>query len=190
MNFALSYEQMLLREAARGALFAPQDDRGRARGARGPGCAAGSMADGGRGRLAGPVDLQEHGGAGLDVFDALLVAEECGGVLASVPLLGLLPATAILSAAGDQSLPEGSPLESCARCMCRRDRRATLSSRGPSTTAMGMARKALRRARPWSGDQVTLDGEVAYAPDAPGAALLVAVGVDGDGDPVAVALAG
>ena len=39
---------------------------------------------------------EEHGGAGLGGFDALLVAEECGRVLASVPLLGLLPATAIL----------------------------------------------------------------------------------------------
>ncbi len=31
---------------------------------------------------------EEHGGAGLGAFDALLVAEECGRVLASVPLLG------------------------------------------------------------------------------------------------------
>ena len=48
---------------------------------------------------------EEHGGAGLGAFDALLVAEECGRVLAAVPLLGLLPATAILDAAGDESLP-------------------------------------------------------------------------------------
>ena len=47
---------------------------------------------------------EEHGGAGLEAFDALLVAEELGRVLASVPLLGLLPATAILNAAGDESL--------------------------------------------------------------------------------------
>ena len=47
---------------------------------------------------------EEHGGAGLGAFDAMLVAEECGRVLASVPLLGLLPASAILDAAGDESL--------------------------------------------------------------------------------------
>src|SRR5207302_8029500 len=47
---------------------------------------------------------ESHGGAGLGVFDAMLVAEECGRVLASVPLLGLVPATAILDAAGDESL--------------------------------------------------------------------------------------
>ena len=46
----------------------------------------------------------EHGGAELGAFDALLVAEECGRVLASVPLLGLLPATSMLTAAGDESL--------------------------------------------------------------------------------------
>ena len=48
---------------------------------------------------------EEHGGAGLGAFDALLVAEECGRVLAAVPVLGLLPATAILGAAGDETLP-------------------------------------------------------------------------------------
>jgi alkylation response protein AidB-like acyl-CoA dehydrogenase len=38
------------------------------------------------------------------------------------------------------------------------------------------------------GDQVTLDGSVAFVPDAPGAGLLVAIGVDDSGNPVAVAL--
>ena len=36
----------------------------------------------------------------------MLVAEECGRVLASVPLLGLLPASSILDAAGDESLSQ------------------------------------------------------------------------------------
>src|ERR1019366_9657591 len=40
---------------------------------------------------------EAHDGAGLDVFDAMLVLGECGRVLASVPLLGHLPATAILN---------------------------------------------------------------------------------------------
>ena len=43
---------------------------------------------------------EEHGGAELDAFDAMLVAEECGRVLAPVPLLGVLPATAVLDRAG------------------------------------------------------------------------------------------
>ena len=41
---------------------------------------------------------EAHGGAGLDAFDAMLVLGECGRVLAGVPLLGHLPATAILDA--------------------------------------------------------------------------------------------
>jgi alkylation response protein AidB-like acyl-CoA dehydrogenase len=36
--------------------------------------------------------------------------------------------------------------------------------------------------------EVTVDGEVAWVPDAPGAGLLVTVGVDADGAPVAVAV--
>src|SRR5207248_8370337 len=47
---------------------------------------------------------EARGGVGLGVFEAMLVAEECGRVLAAVPLLGLVPATAILGAAGDESL--------------------------------------------------------------------------------------
>jgi alkylation response protein AidB-like acyl-CoA dehydrogenase len=38
------------------------------------------------------------------------------------------------------------------------------------------------------GDAVTLEGTVAFVPDAPGADLLVVVGEDGDGEPVAVAV--
>jgi alkylation response protein AidB-like acyl-CoA dehydrogenase len=38
------------------------------------------------------------------------------------------------------------------------------------------------------GDEVTLDGTVAWVPDAPGADLLVAVGVDSGGQPVAAAV--
>ena len=43
---------------------------------------------------------EEHGGAELEAFDAMLVLGECGRVLAGVPLLGHLPATALLAAVG------------------------------------------------------------------------------------------
>ena len=56
MNFALSDEQELLREAARGALVALQDDRGRARRARGPDGSPRPVADCSRGRLAWAAD--------------------------------------------------------------------------------------------------------------------------------------
>ncbi len=93
MNLALSDEQVLLREAARGALsrFKTLQE------------AREALDSGGS-----PTDLwptakeagwpgllidEAHGGAGLDVFDAMLVLGECGRALAAVPLLGHLPAT-------------------------------------------------------------------------------------------------
>ena len=105
MNLALSDEQVFLREAARGALSRFKTFE-----------AARAALDGDDDALpdlwptvvdAGWPGLligEEHGGAGLGAFDALLVAEECGRVLAGVPLLGLLPASAILNAARDESL--------------------------------------------------------------------------------------
>ena len=107
MNLALSDEQVLLREAARGALsrFKTLED------------ARAALDAGG---VAGPPDLwataqeagwpgllidESHGGAGLDAFDAMLVLSECGRVLAAVPLLGHLPASAILN-----DSPTGSSL--------------------------------------------------------------------------------
>jgi alkylation response protein AidB-like acyl-CoA dehydrogenase len=129
---------------------------------------------------------EEHGGAGLDAFDALLVAEECGRVLASVPLLGALPASVILDAAGDEALPEVASGELRPACVPARPP----GDREPSWTvepASGMSRPTAPTATV-DGDQVTLDGSVAFVPDAPGAGLLVAIGVDDSGNPVAVAL--
>src|SRR5437764_2069925 len=104
MNFALSDEQEFLREAARGALSRHKTIEA-AREAledpnRLPDLWPMAVEAGWSGLLIG----EEHGGAGLGAFDALLVAEECGRVLAGAPLLGLLPATALLDAAGDESL--------------------------------------------------------------------------------------
>jgi len=97
MNLALSDEQVFLREAARGALSRFK------------------TLEAARGALDGEEDAlpdlwptareagwpgllidEAHGGAGLDVFDAMLVLGECGRVLAGIPLLGHLPATALL----------------------------------------------------------------------------------------------
>src|SRR5580698_7128635 len=97
MNLALSDEQVFLREAARGALSRFKTIE-----------AAREALDGNAplpdlwptAREAGWPGLlidEEHGGAGLDAFDAMLVLGECGRVLAGVALLGHLPATAILN---------------------------------------------------------------------------------------------
>src|SRR2546421_592440 len=130
---------------------------------------------------------EEHGGAGLGAFDALLVAEECGRVLASVPILGLLPASSILDAAGDESLSavaagELRPAYVPARPPDDVEQRWTVDPRS------GMARAEPPRAAV-SGEEVTLDGEVAFVPDAPGADLLVVIGVTKDGAAVAAAVA-
>jgi len=182
MNFALSDEQVLLREAARGSLSRFKtieaarealEDRSKL-----PDLWPVAVEAGWPGLLVS----EEHGGAGLGAFDAMLVAEECGRVLASVPLLGLLPASAILDAAGDESLSAVANGEL---------RPAYVPARPPGGPEQGWTvepRSGLARvqAPSVSGDEVS--GEVAFVPDAPGAELFVVVGVDSDGAPVAVAV--
>jgi alkylation response protein AidB-like acyl-CoA dehydrogenase len=187
MNFALSDEQVLLREAARNALGRFKTIEA-AREALGndnalPDLWPTAVEAGWPGLL---ID-EEHGGAALGGFDALLVAEECGRVLASIPMLGLLPATAILNAAGDESLGAVAAGEL---------RPAYVPARPPSEFESGWTvepRGGVRRAEApratGEGDAVVLDGTVAFVPDAPGADLLVAIGETADGEPVAVAVA-
>src|SRR3954471_10192453 len=104
MNLALSDEQEFLREAARGALSrvkTVEAAREALEGGELPDLWPTAVEAGWPGLL---VD-EEHGGAGLGAFDAMLVAQECGRVLAGVPLLGLLPATALLDAGGHAAAP-------------------------------------------------------------------------------------
>jgi alkylation response protein AidB-like acyl-CoA dehydrogenase len=187
MNFALSDEQVLLKEAARGALSRFKTVEAARNALTDPSALPDlwpmSVEAGWPGLLVG----EEHGGAGLGAFDAMLVAEECGRVLASVPLLGLLPATAILDAAGDESLPavaagELRPAYVPARPPDDRSSAWTVDPRS------GFARAAAPAAT-ISGEEVTLDGAVAFVPDVPGAELLVAIGVSEAGTPVVAALA-
>ena len=186
MNFALSDEQGLLREAARGTLSrfttiqaarSALEDRSAL-----PDLWPAVVEAGWPGLLI----AEEHGGAGLGAFDALLVAEECGRVLASVPLLGLLPATAVLNAAGDQSLPavaagELRPAFVPARPPGDLERAWTVEPRGGQTRAEAPRATA-------ESDEVVLDGMVWFVPDAPGAELLVAIGETESGAPVAAAI--
>src|SRR5947209_20211277 len=104
MNFALTDEQNLLREAARGALSRFKTIEAAREALEDPGALPDLWPSAVQAGWPGLLVAEEHGGAGLGGFDALLVAEECGRVLASVPLIGLLPATAILNAAGDEAL--------------------------------------------------------------------------------------
>ncbi len=188
MNFDLSDEQVLLREAARDAF-------GRVRTIE----AAREALEGGTlpdlwptATTAGWTGLlidEAHGGAGLSAIDAMLVAAEAGRVLASVPLLGHLPATALLASAVG-----GIDDETLRRLAAGELRAAYVPARpgddlDPAWTVE--ARSGRRRApapQVARGDDglATVNGTVSWVPDAVGADVLVVVGADADG-PVAIA---
>ncbi|HEX4436760.1 MAG TPA: acyl-CoA dehydrogenase family protein [Solirubrobacteraceae bacterium] len=187
MNLSLSDEQVFLREAARGALSrfktleaareALDGDKQALPDLWPTACEAGWP-----GLLIG----DEHGGAGLDAFDAMLVLGECGRVIAGVQLLGHLPATAILDAASSAPMIDD---------LATGEKRAAylpVSPPGDVVTdwtadpASGLARASAPVAS-GAGDAVTVSGSLAFVPDAPGADLLVGVAVL-DGKPVGVAI--
>jgi alkylation response protein AidB-like acyl-CoA dehydrogenase len=189
MNLALSDEQMFLREAARGALSRLQTIEAAREALDGnaplPDLWPAAKEAGWPGLL---ID-EAHGGAGLDAFDAMLVLGECGRVLAGVPLLGHLPATAILNDAPNAA--EFLP------ALAEGERRvAYLPSRPPddidehwsTDPASGFERCALPSAgAPGEDGRVSLNGSFAFVPDAPGANALVGVALL-DGRPVGVAI--
>jgi alkylation response protein AidB-like acyl-CoA dehydrogenase len=215
MNLALSDEQEFLREAARGALSRHKTFE-----------AARAALDGDESALpdlwavareAGWPGLlidEAHGGAGLDVFDAMLVLGECGRVLASHALLGHLPATAILdasaggdrltsAAAGDSAAAggagkSGSRGEHLLAPLASGELRACyLPAQPPSDVSgawsvgprEGMARRpALAAAAngPRAG-HAKVSGSLAWVPDAPGADVYVGVALL-DGRAVGVAI--
>jgi alkylation response protein AidB-like acyl-CoA dehydrogenase len=186
MNFALSDEQVMLREAARGSLARFKTIEAARSALEDPTALPDLWPTATEAGWPGLLIGEQHGGAALGTSDALLVAEECGRVLASVPLLGLLPASAILDAADDQSLPavaagELRPVYVPARPP------DDLESGWTVDAPFGLARAAAPSATV-AGDEVTLEGEVAFVPDAPGAAILVAIGISAGGEPVAVAI--
>jgi alkylation response protein AidB-like acyl-CoA dehydrogenase len=118
----------------------------------------------------------------------MLVLGECGRVLAAVPLLGHLPATAILN---DSPIAGGPLLGALAS---GEQRAAYLAARPPDDLsnewsvdpAHGMERPPLPTAvRAQDGAKVT--GQLAFVPDAPGADVLVGLAML-DGRPVGFAL--
>ncbi len=186
MNFALTDEQMLLREAARGALSRHKTIEAARQALEDPGALPDLWPMAVEAGWPGLLIDEEHGGAGLEAFDALLVAEELGRVLAAVPLLGLLPATAILNAAGDESLSAAAAGELRPAYLPARPP-GDLESAWTVEPRSGASRAPAPTARV-QGDEVTLDGSVAFVPDAPGADLLVAIGAGEDGAPAPVAV--
>jgi alkylation response protein AidB-like acyl-CoA dehydrogenase len=186
VNFALSDEQELLRESARGSLARVKTVEAARAALEDPTALPDLWPLVAEAGWPGLLIGEQQGGAGLGAFDALLVAEECGRVLAGAPILGLLPATAILDAAADSALHavaagELRPVYVPARPPSELQAAWTVEPRS------GFSRAPAPRASV-DGDHVTLDGAAAFVPDAPGAGLLVAIGVDGDGQPLAAAI--
>jgi alkylation response protein AidB-like acyl-CoA dehydrogenase len=188
MNLDLSDEQVLLREAARGTLsrFKNLEAAREALDSGGspPDLWPTAVEAGWPGLL---VD-EAHGGAGLDAFDAMLVLGECGRVLAAIPLLGHLPATAILdsSPAGAELLP----------ALASGDQRAVyLAARPPDDMhgewsvdpAGGMERAPVPIATRGADGSTHVTGQLAFVPDAPGADVLVGVALL-EGKPVGFAV--
>jgi alkylation response protein AidB-like acyl-CoA dehydrogenase len=183
MNLALSDEQELLREAARGALSRAGTVAAARAALEDPTAAPDLWPLAIEAGWPGLLMSEEHGGAGLGAFDAMLVAQECGRVLANVPLLGFLPASALLDAGGD---------DRAERVAAGEVRAAWLPARPPddlgSAWTVEAQRGSERAAAPAAvidGDAVAFTGTVAWVPDAPGAELLVVVGAAQDGAPVA-----
>ncbi len=183
MNLALSDEQVFLREAARGALSRFKTLE-----------AAREALDGDPDALpdlwptaceAGWPGLlidEDHGGAGLDAFDAMLVLGECGRVLAPVPLLGHLPASAILndSPAAAPWLAEVSSGQRRAAYLPAQPP-TDLSDRWSTDPAGGSGRGALPTAGAPDGDgRVLINGSFAFVPDAPGASGMIGVALQDD----------
>ncbi len=186
MNFALSDEQVMLSEAARGTLSRHKTIEAARDALEDPTAAPDLWPTAIEAGWTGLMIDEEHGGAGLGVFDAMLVAEECGRVLAPVPLLGVFPATAILNAAGDESLQavaagELRPTYVPARPPSELEEAWTVE---PHT---GLTRAEAPDATV-EGDEVVLDGTVSFVPDAPASDLFVAIGEAEDGTPVAAAV--
>ena len=176
MNLALSDEQVFLREAARGALSRFKtleaardalDGKGELPDLWPVACEAG---------WPGLLIDDAHGGAGLDAFDAMLVLGECGRVLAGVPLLGHLPATAILS---ESAAPAAAAL---LPPLASGEQRAAYLPACPPNDVFdswcvdpkhGSERPAPPVATAAGDGHVTVDGTFAFVPDAPGADVLV-----------------
>ncbi len=191
MNLTLSDEQLLLREAARNALARFKTFHA-ARAALEDGPAHEPLPDlwptACEAGWPGLLVHEAHGGAGLDAFDAMLVMQECGRVLAGVPLLGHLPATAILGdapAAADmlEGLASGEQRAAYLPAQPPND----LTDSWTSEPALGTDRPAVPVIA-GSDDQATVSGHFAFVPDAPGAATLVGVAIK-DGNPVGIAVA-
>jgi alkylation response protein AidB-like acyl-CoA dehydrogenase len=186
MNLELTDEQTFLRDAARDAfsrvatVAAARDaleDAGALPDLWPTACEAG---------WSGLLVREQHGGAELSAFDAMLVLMEAGRVLAGIGLLGHLPASELLDVGVDARVAGAADgdLRAC-----------FVAARPPGDVLGGWTVEApsgaLRAAAPVLGADGLLHGHAAWVVDAPDAdVLVVAATREGDGSPVGVVVDG
>ena len=185
MNLALSDEQEFLRDAARDLLSRHKTIEAAREGLEDRSALPDLWPSVVEAGWTGLLVSEDNGGAGLGPFDAMLVLEECGKVLAPTPLLGLLPATYLLDRGASRHVEAVAAGEL---------RAVYLPARPPSDTEPGWTVDApagmARAAAPVIGEDGSVRGGVAWVPDAPGADLFVVVGVDAAGAPGVVVVEG
>ncbi len=186
MNLELTDEQTFLRDAARDA-FSRVATVPAARAALEDSAALPDLWPTAReAGWSGLLVSEEGGGAGLSAFDAMLVMQEAGRVLAGVELLGHLPASELLDLGGDSRLEAVADGEL---------RACFVGARPPGDVLDGWTVEAgsgsLRAPAPVLGSDGLLTGSASWVVDAPGAGVFVVAAVRAeDGAPVAVAVDG
>ena len=186
MNLNLSDEQEFLREAAQNALSRFKTVEAAREGLEDDSAILDLWPTAAEAGWLGLLVSEDNGGAGLGAYDAILVAQEAGKVLAGTPLIGALPASLLLDRGGFERIGDVASGELKA---------AWLAARPPSTLepawtvdpVAGMTRTPAPAATV-DGDAVTLDGTVAWAPDAGEADVLVVIGATAGGEVVAAAV--
>jgi alkylation response protein AidB-like acyl-CoA dehydrogenase len=184
MNLELTDEQTFLREAARDALSRVKTVAAAREALEDPSQLPDLWPTAREAGWSGLLVGEERGGAGLSAFEAMLVMTEAGRVLAGVPLLGHLPASALLDGAADErtaAVADGE-LRAC-----------FVPARPPGDLGGGWTVEppsgSVRRDAPVLDARGALTGAVAWVPDAPRAdVLVVAATRAADGSPVAVAV--
>ncbi|HUR86743.1 MAG TPA: acyl-CoA dehydrogenase family protein [Solirubrobacteraceae bacterium] len=184
MNLELTDEQTFLRDAARDALSRVQTLAAARDALEDPSALPDLWPTAREAGWAGLLVSEEHGGAGLGAFEAMLVMTEAGRVLGGIELLGHLPASELLDRAGDErtaAIAEGE-LRAC-----------FVPARPPGDLGGGWTVEpragSVRAPAPVLAADGTLRGTVAWVPDAPGADVLVVAATREDGgDAVAVAV--
>jgi alkylation response protein AidB-like acyl-CoA dehydrogenase len=182
MNLELSQEQEFLRDAARDALGRVKTVEAAREALEDPNARPDLWPTACEAGWAGLIVSEQHGGAELGAFDAMLVMIEAGRVLAGIELLGHLPASALLNAGGYDDL--GAIAEGTKRAAWLPTRPPTDDEPSWTVEARGGSRRV--PAVTLHGDR--LSGTVAWVPDAPGADVLVVIGVDAGGEVAALAV--